>query len=208
MDFASLLTSYASKRTEIEKRLHEFKAVMKRPEEELFAEMVFCILTPQSKAHACDKAVKELFSSGAVFSGNTRKIAEHLKSKVRFHKTKAGHIVKARLLLDNGGIKNKLVGDPIEIREWLVENVYGMGYKEASHFLRNIGMGKELAILDRHILKNLVKHGVIKNIPKSMTKKRYMVIEEKMKEFSNTIGIPLAHLDLLLWSQETGEIFK
>jgi len=38
--------------------------------------------------------------------------------------------------------------------EWLVKNLTGLGYKEAGHFLRNIGSGK-IAILDRHILRNL-----------------------------------------------------
>lgn len=207
MDFAPLLTSYTSKRTEIEKHLHEFKAVMKRPEEELFAELVFCILTPQSRAKLCDKAVKNLFNSKAIY-GKASEIKKHLKGMVRFHNEKTKHIIKAREIFLNGGIGFNLVGNPPEVREWLAENVYGLGYKESSHFLRNIGMGEELAILDRHILRNLVKYGVIKEIPKSLTRKRYVEIEKKMKEFSNVVGIPLPHLDLLFWSEETDEIFK
>ena len=202
-----MLTSYASRRTEIEKRLHEFNEMRKKSDKELFAELVFCILTPQSRARNCDKAVKELFESRAVF-GKAGEIKKCLKTKVRFHNTKARHIVRARGLLNNGGIKRHLRGDAAEMREWLVKNVYGLGYKEASHFLRNIGIGEELAILDRHILKNLVKYRVIKELPESMTRKRYLQIEECMKEFAENSGIPLAHLDLLFWSGETGEIFK
>jgi N-glycosylase/DNA lyase len=84
----------------------------------------------------------------------------------------------------------------------------GFGLKEASHFLRNIGSEFDLAILDRHIIKNLLRYGVIDEIPKSLTKKQYLMIEERMKKFSKKIGIPLAELDLLFWSEETGEIFK
>ena len=80
--------------------------------------------------------------------------------------------------------------------------------KEASHFIRNIGLGKELAILDRHILRNLLKFEVISNIPRTLGKKTYLHIESKMKEFSNKIDIPMSDLDLLFWSEETGEIFK
>jgi len=80
--------------------------------------------------------------------------------------------------------------------------------KEASHFLRNIGLGKDLAILDRHILKNLKEYGVINEIPKSITKKVYIAIEDKMREFSKRINIPMDELDLLFWSKETGIIFK
>ncbi len=107
-------------------------------------------------------------------------------------------------------LKERLDGfrDPLEAREWLVANILGLGYKEASHFLRNIGRGEEIAILDRHILKNLHRHGVIEKVPDSLSKKEYMRIEGLMKGFSKRTGIPLAHLDLLFWSMETGEIFK
>ena len=98
--------------------------------------------------------------------------------------------------------------DPIQARDWLVSNVKGMGYKEASHFLRNIGFGEDIAILDRHILKNLAKAGVIKEVSKSISKKTYFEIEDKMKKFSKNIRIPLSHLDLALWYKEAGEVFK
>ena len=93
-------------------------------------------------------------------------------------------------------------------REWLVMKIKGIGFKEASHFLRNIGMGKELAILDRHILKNLVLLGVIDDIPKTLSKKNYLAIERKMCGFAKEIKIPLEHLDLVLWYKEKNEIFK
>ncbi len=95
------------------------------------------------------------------------------------------------------------------MREWLVENIKGLGYKEASHFLRNIGLGKDIAILDRHILKNLQKYGVIDKIPSSLGSRRvYLEIEEKMKALSKETRIPLEDMDLLFWSLQTGFIFK
>lgn len=114
--------------------------------------------------------------------------------------------------MGNDGISIKALldkfSDVYERREWLVKNIKGLGYKEASHFLRNIGFGKDIAILDRHILKNLNLLGVIKEIPESMGRKKYLGIEKNMAEFAKEIDIPLAHLDLLLWYKETGEIFK
>ena len=65
-----------------------------------------------------------------------------------------------------------------------------------------------MAILDRHILKNLTSNGVIDEVPKTLTPKKYLEIEEKMKEFAKSTGIPLAELDLLFWSMEAGEVFK
>jgi N-glycosylase/DNA lyase len=95
-----------------------------------------------------------------------------------------------------------------ELRERLIETVKGLGYKESTHFLRNIGRNDGLAILDRHILRNLVKYRVIRSIPRSLTRKRYLALEEKFQQFSDEIGIPLDELDLVFWSQETGRILK
>ena len=89
-----------------------------------------------------------------------------------------------------------------------MDNVKGLGYKEASHFLRNIGRGKNLAILDVHILRNLKRCGVIRKIPATLTKKTYLDTEERMRKLAANINIPLEELDLLFWSLETGFVFK
>jgi N-glycosylase/DNA lyase len=95
-----------------------------------------------------------------------------------------------------------------ELREWLVKNVIGLGYKEASHFLRNIGKNDGLAILDRHILRNLNRLGVVNLIPKSISKKQYLELERSFSKCATTLGIAFDELDLLFWSMETGEIRK
>ena len=89
-----------------------------------------------------------------------------------------------------------------------IKNIKGIGFKEASHFLRNVGFYKDISILDRHILRNLVYLGVIDEIPKSLTGKKYLEIEEKMKKESDKLGIDMEYLDLVLWYKEAGEIFK
>jgi N-glycosylase/DNA lyase len=83
----------------------------------------------------------------------------------------------------------------------------GLGLKESSHFLRNIGV-KGLVILDRHILKHLKALYILRSIPKSLTPKRYYSIEKKWLKYSKEVGIPMDELDLLFWSMETGEIRK
>ena len=105
-------------------------------------------------------------------------------------------------------LKEKINPDAIQAREWLVFNIKGFGYKEASHFLRNIGFGENMAILDRHILKHMVNNKVIPEIPKSITPKIYKDLEQKFISYANEVSIPPAHLDLLFWSEEAGEIFK
>ena len=193
---------------DIQKRLEDFR--LKKNDEEIFAEMIFCLLTPQSKAKLCWHAVENLLKKDLLLKGDNKQIVEELKG-VRFKYKKAGYIIEARkFFMKNDGIKQRLekFRDTGEAREWLVNNVKGMGYKEASHFLRNIGLGENLAILDRHILKNLNLLGVIQKIPDSLSKKKYMEIEKKMKKFAEEIGIKMSHLDLVLWYKETGEIFK
>jgi N-glycosylase/DNA lyase len=202
---------YGTKKPEILNRLKDFNNTWNKEDNKIFAELCFCILTPQSKAEVCDGIINRLEKNKLLFKGSACKIWPYLK-KARFYKNKSRYIVEARVIFQNNGrlnLKDKLDKDNIEkTREWLVENVKGMGYKEASHFLRNIGLGERLAILDVHILRNLKKFGVIKDIPITITKKIYLDIENKFMEFANRIKIPIAHLDLLFWSMGTGRIFK
>lgn len=204
---------YASKKREIGARLEEFRIVGQGSQEQLFIELCFCILTPQSRARSCDTALNNLIRDKLLFRGSAVEISRNLKGCVRFHNQKARFIVAARhSFLRDGAwtLKKRLSenGDSKEVREWLVGNVLGLGYKEATHFLRNIGMGDQLAILDRHIMKNLHRHGILKKVPSSLTRKEYLRIEDRMREFSEHVGISLAELDLLFWSRETGEVFK
>ena len=206
-----LLDYYKRIKGEIKNRLRDFRENYRKDDREIFSELCFCILTPQSDAVECDKAIKRLKERGLLFSGSKAQISPHIKA-ARFLNNKAQYLVEARSIFKNNGyfcvkphINRKYI---FQTREWLVDNVKGIGYKEASHFLRNIGLGEDIAILDTHILKNLKKYRVIKEISKSMTRKRYMDIEDRMRKFADRIRIPMAELDLLFWSKETGVVFK
>ncbi|MFH1978730.1 MAG: N-glycosylase/DNA lyase [Candidatus Aenigmatarchaeota archaeon] len=202
----NLIESYEEKKIEIKSRLQDFRKVWKS-NDNLFEELAFCLFTPQSKAEACWKAVCDLKENGLLYDGSSSQLAKYMQS-VRFYNNKINHLIGARKFA-NGELRRELENlNQEEAREWLVENVKGFGYKEASHFLRNVGFAEDLMILDRHILKNLVKHRAIREIPKSMTPSKYFEIEDKMKRFASKVGIPPAELDILLWSQETGKVFK
>ncbi|MCX5781880.1 MAG: N-glycosylase/DNA lyase [Elusimicrobia bacterium] len=200
-------------KNKIENRLNEFKKIWSGgSEEDIFAELVFCLFTPQSKAVSCGEAVRILSNKGLLIKGDSKNISKEINI-VRFRNNKAKYLVEARnkfYLNSKLKIKEKISSflDVFELRDWLVENIKGLGFKEASHFLRNVGFGKDFAILDRHILKNIKRLNVINSIPKTISKKTYLKIEEKMKKFAKKVEIPLDHLDLLFWSMETGEIFK
>ncbi|HUL43895.1 MAG TPA: N-glycosylase/DNA lyase [Bacteroidota bacterium] len=200
-----LKTLHREKRKAIRERLAEFSSIR---DDNYFYELVYCLLTPQSSAVNAAKAVGQLKEAEFFNTGIDPEPYLHQPDYyIRFHKTKAKHLRTAREQFPvirqhclNGSTS-------MELREWIAANVPGAGRKEASHFLRNIGH-RNLAILDRHILKNLVRVGVIPCLPKSLTSKRYLDIERKFLKFSGKIGIPMDELDLLFWSMETGEILK
>src|SRR3989344_7117573 len=193
----NLLNDYMAKKEEIKNRLKEFKN-----NRDYFYELCFCILTPQSSARTAWDCIKRL--KKADFKNKNINLQSYIKP-IRFYKNKSKYILELKnnfsFILKN--IKEKEYTK--ELREFLVKNVKGIGLKEASHYLRNIGH-KDLAILDRHILKNLKKHNVIREVPKTLTLKEYYKTEDKFLNFSRKINIPMDHLDLLFWSQETGKI--
>jgi N-glycosylase/DNA lyase len=210
-DLFSFWEKYAKEK--IEERINHFREIFEKGSDNaVFAELAFCIFTPQSKAVSCWKAVNVLYDKNLLFTGNSDEIATNINN-VRFQNNKAKFLVQAREKFSLNGklnIKNKLKSfdDIKELRKWIITDIKGIGYKEAGHFLRNIGLGLNLAILDRHILKNLKFYGAIDEIPETLTVKKYLEIEEKMLAFCNKIKIPMAHIDLLFWAMQTGGIFK
>lgn len=211
-DISKLLESYKKKKKDIKKRLQEFKEVLDQTDEKIFAELAFCICTPQTKATSAWDAITALVKNGYLYTRSERMIRPFL-NVVRFADNKAKYIIEARNFFttnDKLEIKEKIkvFKNIFELREWLAENVKGIGMKEASHFLRNIGLGDNLAILDVHILENLKEYGVIEKMPETLTKKAYLEIENEMRSFAKLVKIPLDELDLLFWSEETGMIFK
>ena len=99
--------------------------------------------------------------------------------------------------------------DPFERRDWLAQEkqVKGLGYKEASHFLRNIGV-KGHAILDKHVMRCLVEVGVVDSAKPPSTRRKYLEAEQQLIRFARDIGVDFDELDLVLWSMKTGEVLK
>jgi N-glycosylase/DNA lyase len=204
-DLPGLAGEYAIRKEAIQARLRDFAAV---PRGEYFFELVFCLLTPQSSAANAGDAVRALREAGFPHrAANLPEILADRRHYIRFHNTKAMRLSEA--WKSYPAIESRISdrSAPEATRRWLVENVAGLGWKEASHFLRNIGF-RNLAILDRHILKNLKEHGVLRTPPRTLTPKNYTAIELRFRSFSAHVGIPMDELDLLFWSRETGEILK
>jgi len=189
----------------VRQRMNEFELLGRGTEEDLFKELCFCILTANYSAERGIRIQKEI--DLGFLSLPLDELARKLRELGhRYPEIRAKYIVEARKYL--GKLKKVLESfdDEALLRDWLVKNVKGLGYKEASHFLRNIGF-KNIAIIDFHIIDLLVKYGIIER-PRSLTKKKYMEIEDILRKIAEISGLTLAELDLYLWHMETGKILK
>ena len=207
-----ILGIYGKIKKDISKAISGYKKAWRGTEKEVFAEMAFCILTPQSKAKNAWQAITALVENNLLYEGSAEEIVKYLNI-VRFKNNKSRYLVEFRdLMTEDGKLQPKKIleskGNTFEKRKWILKNVKGMGLKEAIHVLRNLGFGEEIAILDRHILRNLQRLNVIEEIPKTLTEKKYYEIEKAMKKYSEYSGIKMDELDLVLWYKEAGEVFK
>jgi len=189
----------------IDKKMLEFENLGKKNSNEIFKELCFCFMTANFSAQGGIKIQNE------INDGFLHLSEEELAKKLselghRFPNARASFVFEARTYKDN--LKDLL--DSIRTdegkREWIIENIKGIGMKEASHFLRNIGH-KNIAIIDFHIVDLLAKHDLIER-PKTLTLKKYLEIEEILKQLTHKTNTNLGELDLYLWYEETGKILK
>lgn len=208
--YERLRLAYLEKRDSIGARLREFKDVFKNGDDRrVFEELAFCILTS-----AVGPKVG-LLSLGSIrdvlMEGGEDELYRRLLG-VHKYPEKAGFIVETREYLKREfdfKLKDLILSlkDPMERRDFfaLNRNIRGIGYLQASHFLRNIGFSG-YAILDKNVILSLYNLGVIENPRPPATRKRYLEVEERLKGLAEDLGIGFDELDLLLWSERTGHI--
>ncbi len=190
-------------RDRIKQRLADFSEMGKKDNDSWFSELCFCILTANSKARTAIAIQEQLGISGFLhceLPGLCKVIRDN---KHRFHNNKSRFIVEARKFCSIKDIIKKQ-DDP---RAWLVENIKGLGWKEASHFLRNVGYS-EYAILDRHVINLMLEAGMIRKKPQTLNKKTYLEIEKKLNSFAERIGMKPDELDLYMWYMKGGDVLK
>ena len=194
-------------RETIDHRLAEFRAL---PPEEFLWELCYCLLTPGSRALHAAQAVAELRRDGfLVRRFDPTPYLRDRRHYIRFHNRKGERLLAIaeqgeaimEILCDRGT-------DASAKRDRLVAHVCGLGWKEASHLLRNIGF-LDLAILDRHILKHLHRCNAIDTLPDAIgSRRRYLEIEDRFRQLADSFGLSLQQLDLLFWSLEEGSVRK
>ncbi len=189
----------------VQARTAQFREMAKKSSSELFKEMCFCILCANFTA---ERSMKIQNTVGDGFLNlPEEKLAQKLKALGhRFPNTRAKYIVEARKYKESLKAEIASYNDGQELRNWLFAEVKGLGPKEASHFLRNIGY-TDFAIVDFHIVDVLVRYGLIQK-PKTVTKRRYLEIEETLRHVAEKANLNMAELDLYLWYMETGKVLK
>lgn len=178
----------------VESRWQEFETLRKTGnEEELFAELSFCVLTANWSAQGGMKAQKII---GKGFANLPKDELTKMLVAVghRYPQVRAEYIVSNRWII---GQLRTLIEEP-DPREFFVKNVKGLGWKESSHFLRNVAF-RDYAILDKHMLRVMLQYELIDEIPKGWTKKKYLDYEERLKNVAEGFGECLGKLDLYLW---------
>jgi N-glycosylase/DNA lyase len=208
-----IIEAHKNRRDEIKSRLSEFEAIWKEgSDERLWEEMVFCFFTGGCSAKMglrSIEAVRPLLSGGS-----QPDIANALAGAHRYPNARARYVFESRSFLKehcNLEIRAKLESFDcmLERRDWLVKEkgIKGLGYKEASHFLRNIGL-KGYAILDKHVLKCLAELKIIPDPKPPNTRSTYLRVEDKLRDLTERTKIDFDEMDLVLWSMKTGQILK
>lgn len=200
---------------EIRARLAEFRDVWERgSDEQLWQELVYCIFTAGASARMGLRSIEAI--RHLLLEGSREEMTKALKETGahRFPSERPGYIVVTRDYLREDcrmRLRERLEGfsDPPSRRDWLARTpgIKGLGYKEASHFLRNVGF-KGYAILDKHVVRSLAELGVVDSPNPPPGRARYLETEERLRRFARRVRIDFDELDLVLWSMKTGEILK
>ncbi|MCI4352705.1 MAG: hypothetical protein L3K14_04875 [Thermoplasmata archaeon] len=186
-------------------------------ERELWHQLCLCILSTVTRAESVAACVQNLDKIGILdrlarspaqvsVRGLHHELAEH-NSACRFPRQKAERLKGAALFFYGGGEALTVLGflrrfpASIDARRALVEHVPGLGMKEASHFLRNIGHGADLAVIDVHVRRFLAEAGAVdRAITLSSSSGSYCVMEEVLLTIAFRTGLELGALDLAIWS--------
>ncbi|MFL6374618.1 MAG: N-glycosylase [Pyrinomonadaceae bacterium] len=205
--------THTERRHEIRERLSEFASVWRDgSDEHLWQEMVFCFFTGGCSARMGLNSVEAI--RPLLMTGTQPEIASALVGSHRYPNARSKYVVHSREFLREHcdmRLRDKLASFDCDLgrRDWLVseKGIKGLGYKEASHFLRNIGF-RGYAILDKHVLRCLAELGIIEDPKPPNTRLRYLTVEEKLKQLTDAIGIDFDEMDLVLWSMKTGMVLK
>jgi N-glycosylase/DNA lyase len=193
-------------------------------EDDLWYELIACILGSQTKYELAQAFTKHLQTSHILdfeimkndFNNFEQKLIDTLSQKIifnfnnitvtqryRYPRSKANYIRRTgESIYNNSSLRNLLLeyNNPFDTRKLLISNAVGIGPKQASLFLRNIGYADNLAILDVHVLRYMSLLHLfsfpVKNIGITSIYER---VESILRKYAETLNTKLSNLDLAIW---------
>ena len=210
-----MVATHRARRKDIKKRLGEFQEVWRHGSDaRLWEELVYCIFTAGASARMGLNAIDAVRS--LLLDGEPEEMTQVLREAGahRFPVARPRYIVTTRNYFRvNFGMalreRLRSFSDPFERRDWLAQEkqIKGLGYKESSHFLRNVGI-KGHAILDKHVMRCLAEMNIVDTARPPANRRKYLEVEQEFQRFAKRIKVDFDELDLVLWSMKTGEILK
>lgn len=196
-------------------------AANRKSELDLLKELSCCLLSSQVRYETAVAATsvlaKEGFLSLPYYKENYRwyeaRIRMHLakpmqvegrKLHYRFPNVRANQLamLMKNLMKNDSGVSDILYSNDSSIlaRQAIVDIAPGVGLKQASMFLRNVGYSYDIAILDKHVidfmtLSEMVAAGDIRKLGSQY----YGVAEQKLIGFSEELGYPVGCVDWAIW---------
>lgn len=195
-------------------------------EEQLWLGLVSCILSSRVRFETAAACAQHLYQTGLLNPSRIitepkkfeRRLEKELSMPIfppfkgsrgcryRYSKSKANYIVRTALEIyssGNSNLKCILVEclDEYEARNVLIDNAVGIGYKQASLFLRNIYYSENLAILDSHVIRYMTLLKMMKNCSKVKlsNKKTYLNLERQLWNYATLNDKSLSTLDIAIW---------
>lgn len=202
----SLQHLYQTIKPQIHERLESFRSV---PTNEYFYELCFCICTPMTKAKNAIQVQKKLMEQNfRECDIDLYEIIRGTNHYIRFHNKKIIYLQKMKNKFSTYEKEIHSNKDIFSLRNYLANTIEGLSFKEASHFLRNIGR-TGVAIIDRHTFRNLQQLSVINPTEKYPgSKSSYLQIESLWKHYADFVGISMEEMDLLFFYNQTKTILK
>lgn len=192
---------------------------------QLLYELVLCILSSQEKYEVALEVMKGL-REGYILripknEADLHRIEILLRNKlgepVKFKFNGKDHYRRLRFFIKKGGyiigtlrhiylneltIKKMLFhGCVDETRKNIIKYALGIGPKQASMFLRNIGFYSDFAVLDKHVIDYMRLIGISFSSETNFSNiASYQKIENKLKTYAEINNLNLIHLDLAIWT--------
>jgi len=197
-----------------------------RSENKLLSELVLCILSSQEKYEVALSMMKELRKLNVLRVPKNKTEFREIKSllkltlqnpveyksnekiysrRLRFFVKKAQYITDTieNIYLNDLTIREILGQEECiqETRKNIINYSYGLGPKQASMFLRNIGYHTEFAVLDKHVIHYMKLIGLTTVSETSFSNiSAYQKMEMKLKSYAENFDLNLLHLDLAIWT--------